>query len=99
MLAINKPDLRRVDRSLRLREADRRPAGPPHSPRSHPGDERRELPPQAEQASRRHALSRRFPWRLDLPTSLPLRAPDNTHRRRTFLLNTYHRLVHSCSAT
>ena len=31
--------------------------GPPHSPRSHPGDERRELPPQAEQASRSRARS------------------------------------------
>ena len=37
---------------LRLREADRGPAGPPHSPRSHPGDERGELPPQAEHLRR-----------------------------------------------
>ena len=35
--------------------------GPPHSPRSHPGDERRELPLQAEPTGRHHALSRRFP--------------------------------------
>ncbi len=38
-----------------------RPAGPPHSPRSHPGAERRELSPQAEQADRHHTRSRRFP--------------------------------------
>ena len=61
ILVTTKPALRRVDRGLRLGEADRRTLGPPHSPRSHPGDERRELPPQAEQASRHHALSRRFP--------------------------------------
>ena len=57
----HQPSLRRVDRGLRLREADRRPAGPPHSPRSHPGAERRELPPQAEQTDRHHTRSRRFP--------------------------------------
>jgi DNA replication protein DnaC len=32
----------------RLGTADRRLAGPAHPPRSHPGDERRQLPPQAE---------------------------------------------------
>ena len=42
------------------RHPDRRPVGPSHSPRSHPGDERGELPPQAEQAGHRpHALRRR----------------------------------------
>ena len=42
------------------RRPDRRPVGPSHSPRSHPGDERGELPPQAEQAGHRpHALRRR----------------------------------------
>ena len=57
----NQPALRRVDRGLRLGEADRRTLGPPHSPRSHPGDEQGELPPQAEQASRHHALSPAIP--------------------------------------
>src|SRR5208337_3201209 len=40
--------LRRVDRDLRLREAHRRAARPHHTPRPHPGDERRLLPPQAK---------------------------------------------------
>ena len=61
----HQPALRRVARGLRLGETHRRPAGPPHSQSSHPGDERRELPPQAEPAGRHHALSHRFPWRLD----------------------------------
>ena len=43
----HQPSLRRVDRGLRLGEADRRTAGPPHPPRPHPGNERRELPAQA----------------------------------------------------
>ena len=42
--------LRRVDGSLRLREANRRSIGPAHPPRSHPPDERRELQTQSEQA-------------------------------------------------
>ena len=66
VLVTTQPAVRRVDGGLRLGEADRRPAGPAHSPRPHPGDERRELPPQAEQANRRYALSRRFPWRIRL---------------------------------
>jgi hypothetical protein len=37
-----------MDGSLRLREADRRAARSPNSPRAHPGDERRQLPPQAK---------------------------------------------------
>ena len=43
----HQPSLRRVDRGLRVGEADRRIAGPPHPPRPHPGDERRQLPAQA----------------------------------------------------
>jgi IstB-like ATP binding protein len=38
-----------VDRSAGLGAADWRAAGPAHPPRTHPGDERRKLPPQAEQ--------------------------------------------------
>ena len=60
-LGHHQPALRRVDRGLRLGETHRRTLGPSHSPRSHPGDERRELPPQAEPAGRHHALSQRFP--------------------------------------
>ena len=33
----HQPPLRRVDRGLRLRTTDRRPAGPAHPPRPHPG--------------------------------------------------------------
>ena len=43
----HQPSLRREDRGLRVGEAHRGPAGPPHPPRPHPGDERRELPAQA----------------------------------------------------
>ena len=42
--------LRRVDRGLRLGKAHRGTAGPPHPPRAHPGDERRQLPPQGQPA-------------------------------------------------
>ena len=44
--------LRRVGRGLRLGAPHRRAAGPAHPPRPHPGDERRELPPQAQQGER-----------------------------------------------
>ena len=40
--------VRRVDRDVRIRKADRRSAGQAHSPRSHHRDERRQLPPQTE---------------------------------------------------
>ena len=42
------PALPGMDRGPRLRTAHRRPARPPHPPRPHPGDERRQLPAQAE---------------------------------------------------
>ena len=45
-------NLRRMDRGLRLGAPHRRAAGPAHPPRPHPGDERRELPPQAQQGER-----------------------------------------------
>ena len=44
--------IRRMDRGLRPRKADRRAAGPAHPSRPHPGDERRVLPPQAQQGER-----------------------------------------------
>src|ERR1035441_7510987 len=47
------PALRGMDRSPRLRTPHRSPARPPYSSRAHPGDERRQLPPQAEQAQTR----------------------------------------------
>ena len=40
--------IRRVDRGLRLGTPHRSAAGPAHPPRPHPGDERRELPAQAQ---------------------------------------------------
>ena len=43
----HQPALRRVDRGVRVGEADRGTAGPPHPPRPHPGNERRQLPAQA----------------------------------------------------
>ena len=43
----HQPSLRRVDRGLRVGTPDRSAAGPSHPPRPHPGNERRQLPPQA----------------------------------------------------
>ena len=42
------PAVRRVDRGVRLRAPHRGAARPPHPPRPHPRDERRELPPQSK---------------------------------------------------
>ena len=53
----HQPALRRVDRGLRVRKAHRRAAGPSHPPRAHPGDERRELPPQGQPAKRRRTIA------------------------------------------
>ena len=44
----HQPAVRRVDRDVRLGEADRRSAGQAHTPRPHHRDERRQLPPQTE---------------------------------------------------
>ena len=46
----HQPALRRVARRLWLGKAHRGTAGPPHPPRAHPGDERRQLPPQGQPA-------------------------------------------------
>src|SRR5208282_4967640 len=40
-----------MDRSLRIRAADRRSPGSAHASCPHPGDERRELPAQGQQAA------------------------------------------------
>ena len=45
-------------------EADRSPVGAAHPPRPHPGDERRELPPQVQQGNRRVPSSRRSRGRI-----------------------------------
>ena len=50
ILVTTNPALRRVDRGLWLGKAHRGTAGPPHPPRAHPGDERRQLPPQGQPA-------------------------------------------------
>ena len=55
---------RRVDRGPRLGTTDRSPAGPSHPPRPHPGNERRKLPPQAQQGNRRVPSSRRSRGRI-----------------------------------
>ena len=54
----------------RLGTADRRPAGPAHPPRSHPGDERRQLPPQAE-PPQTDAIRRTLNSPPQIPLSLP----------------------------
>ena len=51
---------RRMDRGLRVGAPHWRPAGPAHPSRPHPGDERRELPAQAQPGERRLAGSGRF---------------------------------------
>ena len=56
--------LRRVGRGLRPGAADRSAAGPAHPPRPHPGNERRELPAQAQQGNRRVQSSRRSRGRI-----------------------------------
>ena len=67
----HQPSLRRVDRGLRLGTAHRSAAGPPHPPRPHPGDERRELPPQAQQGDRRPASSGRIRQPISRARSRP----------------------------
>ena len=49
----HQPAFRRVDRGVRIGTPHRRVVGPPHTPRPHPGDERRELPPPPQPAERR----------------------------------------------
>ena len=55
----HQPAVRRVDRDVRLGEADRRSAGQAHTPRPHHRNERRQLPPQAEQSGRLRIAFRR----------------------------------------
>ena len=69
----HQPSLRRVDRGLRVGEAHRGPAGPPHPPRPHPGDERRELPAQAYQRGSCLPNSRQASRRIgSIKTFLPV---------------------------
>ena len=49
LVTSNRSSVPGVDGSSRLGAANRCAAGPTHPPCSHPGDERRELPPEAEQ--------------------------------------------------
>src|SRR5258708_3674088 len=66
-----------MDRGIRLRTADRRTARPHHSSRAYPGDERRQLPPQAkppQKESTRRLLRRPLPTRLRGEGTLPLRS-------------------------
>jgi DNA replication protein DnaC len=56
------------NRGPRLRTAHRRPARPAHPPRSHPRDERRQLPPQAEPPQ-----TIPFPRTLNSPSPKPPR--------------------------
>ena len=50
---------RRVDRGVRLGAPHRRAAGPSHPPCAHPGDERRQLPSQAQPGERQLSASSR----------------------------------------
>ena len=79
VLVTTNPALRRVDRGPRLRAAHRGSPGSPDPPRAHPRNERRELPPKAEQAGHETPVCRQ-PCRL-LAHSPP--TPDTTsHRSR-----------------
>ena len=95
-----KPRPRRVDRGLRLGTPHRRAAGPAHPPRPHPGDERRELPTQAQPGERRRASSGRIRQPISRargsphsPTSLQLAclfdtSPEQLARTFTLDINT-----------
>ena len=63
LVATNLP-FRPVHRSPQLGASHRRAAGPAHPPRPHPGDERRELPPQAQPGERRVSSFRRSRGRI-----------------------------------
>ena len=73
--------LRRVDPGVRLRASYRSIAGPADPPRPHPGDERRELSPQAQPAERcLAAVSRRAQRPLvHQSTPTPGRTPPAGH--------------------
>ena len=58
--------LRRMDQGIRLRKANRSTAGPALPPRPHPGDERRDLPPQAQPGEHRVPSSGQFRRRKDI---------------------------------
>ena len=64
---VHQPALRRVDRGLRLGAPHRSAAGPVNPPRPHPGDERRELPAQAQPGKRFLAGFRRARRRIAAP--------------------------------
>ena len=72
--------VRRVDRDVRLREADRRSAGQAHTPRPHHRDERRQLPSQTE---------RQTCFRITFEPPLNTSAPDIFPQQlaRTFMLH------------
>ena len=61
----HQPAVRRMDRGLRIGAPHRGVAGPAHPSRPHPGDERRELPPQAQPGERRSSS----PGRIRQPIS------------------------------
>ena len=68
------PAVRRMDRGFRIRAADGGAAGPAHPSRPHPGDERRKLPAQGQQAATvpeshapQPALRRRFAGAASAP--------------------------------
>src|SRR5271170_2800888 len=72
-----------MDRSPRIGTAHRRAARPPHPPRSHPGDERRQLPSQAEPAQTQyrqlltHPAPRPIPATGSMPSSASLQTPHS----------------------
>src|SRR5260370_6345969 len=63
-----------MDRSAGLRAPHRRPAGSAHPSRSHPGDERRELPAKRKQTEQARQVG---PSILN-PESTPLRTPPRS---------------------
>ena len=72
------PPLRRVDRGLRIGASHRGVAGPAHPSRPHPGDERRELPAEAQPGERRPSVgpaAHTPPEHLRYRSYLPLKHP------------------------
>ena len=94
----HQPPLQRVDRGLRLGTAHRSAAGPAHSPRPHPGDERRELPAQVQPGERPAPSSRRSRRRINRTLDAFSSCSCNVAALPDLLPSVTSQRVHFCSA-
>ncbi len=90
--------LQRVDRGLRLGTAHRSAAVPAHSPRPHPGDERRELPAQVQPGERPAPSSRRSRRRINRTLDAFSSCSCNVAALPDLLPSVTSQRVHFCSA-